>query len=35
MNKENWEHCIADFLATGIFEDEVYEYGISHAAHTN
>ena len=30
MNKESRENCIADFLATGIFEDEVYEYGMSH-----
>jgi len=31
MSKESREHCIADFLATGKFEDEVYEYGIAHA----
>ena len=26
MNRESRENCIADFLATGKFEDEVYEY---------
>jgi hypothetical protein len=30
MSKESREHCIADFLATGKFEDEVFEYGIAH-----
>ena len=30
MSKERRENCIADFLATGKFEDEVFEYGISH-----
>jgi hypothetical protein len=30
MSKKSKENCIADFLATGKFEDEVFEYGISH-----
>ena len=29
-DKENKENIISDFLATGKFEDEVFEYGISH-----
>lgn len=32
MSQENRESCIKDFLATGKFEDEVYEYEIVHAA---
>lgn len=28
MSKECRENCITAFLATGKFEDEVYEYGI-------
>jgi len=30
MSEESKANCIADFLATGKFEDEVFEYGISH-----
>jgi len=30
MSKESKESFIKDFLATGKFEDEVFEYGISH-----
>ena len=30
MSEESRGHCIADFLATEKFEDEVYEYGIAH-----
>jgi len=32
MSKESRENCIAAFLATGKFEDEVFEYGISHTS---
>ena len=31
-DKESKDRFIKDFLATGKFEDEVFEYGISHAA---
>ena len=30
MSKESRENCIKDFLSTGKFEDEVFEYGISY-----
>ena len=30
-NKENKEKVIDDFLATGKFEDEVYDYGTAHS----
>ena len=30
MSKESRENFIKDFLATGKFEDEVYEYGIAY-----
>jgi len=30
-DKESKERFIKDFLATGKFEDDVYEYGIAHA----
>ena len=30
MSMENWEKTINEFLATGKFENEVYEYGIAH-----
>jgi len=29
-NRENKESAIKDFLSTGKFEDDVYEYGIAH-----
>ena len=30
MNRKSRENAIKDFLATGKFEDEVYDYGVAH-----